>query len=668
MKKLYKMSKIWTATLLCLAVLLLFTGIFSPTGVAIADWHDEYTAYVSSLSTTDKKDWYLGADYLNVEGAKAIVDTFLQDPNFDKETLKKDPIVIAVIDSGIGFAYRVEGESGIPLAPTNVYDEGAQYRLHSIFDDVLLQDDDGNYIYKNVATTVEVKTKNLAGNYVSTGQVTQCVTDSGNIALDLVDNTSNDHGTHVTGIVAMLIHMLGLEDYVKILPIKANSILNKDGSDYLAGYTNSAQNPAITEAVQFAYDNGADIVSMSMSATESSKEAFNFVDYADKMLFVAAAGNTGTNIKCYPAAYDNVVGVMNYDVGTLQGTSQLSSKSTYGSWFNISAPGIGIISSINSGGYAKLNGTSMATPMVAFAGALGYFRYRGYENYGANVELNVDVMRKMLSHGVSHKTSNVVITKQVPALSLTDVLTYNYYSDIDFLNKIMGDPTGVDVVTEGGAEFKLGKGDVVTLSGKMTPTNSRTDDKLYWWYEFGGEEHPIGYGWTIDFKVPEQVGIYFVKCAIVNSDNARYCYSNKSYEFSVVYCTPSDVDVELDNLSGIDAFRVGGRYTFTLPTDNMNPAVSYDAVWYVNGEEAGRGLTFDFTPETEGEYEISVVVNGTPLDSAYSITVLGTLPHQLPVGLIVGIVILATGGFAGIIILMVKIVQHIYHARTSNLQ
>ena len=659
MKKQGRLTKIWTATLLCLSVLLLFSGIFSPTGVALADWQDEYDAYLSTLQSGDKKDWYLGEDYLNVSGAKAIVDKFLQDPNFDKESLKEDPIVIAVIDSGIGFAFNVEGNTGTPLDPLSVYQEGATYKLHPIFDDVLLKDDQGNYIYKNVAKTVDVKD----GSKVL--QTINAVTDSGNIALDLVDNTSNDHGTHVTGTVAMLIHMLGLEDYVKILPIKANSILSKETNsgktDYLAAYTNSASEPLMTEAVKFAYDNGADVVSMSLSAKEGLKEAFSFVDYADKMVFVAAAGNTGTNTKTYPAASDNVIGVMNYDQGTIQGTSQLSSKSTYGSYYDIAAPGSAIISSINSGGYAKRNGTSMATPMVAFASALGYFRYRGYNGYGANIELTVDVVRNMTTYGVSHKTSNVLVTKQVPALSLLDVLTYNFYGDINFVNKIMGDPTGVKIQAEQITEFKLGKDNKITLTGKLAPTNSRTEDKLYWWYETGGVEHPIGYGWSIEFEVPNQIGMYQVKCSIVNSNNEKYCYSISPYEFSVVYSTPNDLEVEFVHEEGFDTFKEGGTYTFKLPTDYLNPNVSYDVVWYVNGVEAGRGTTFDFVPKEGGEYEISLIVNGQPHPETYQVTVLSQdqSAQPLPTGLVVGIVVIATGGLAGIILLVVKLVKHI---------
>ena len=666
MKTKRTLTKIWTAALMCMAVLLLFIGVFRPTGVAIADWKDDYDTYLNALAGGDAKDWYLGEDYLNVAGAKSVIDGFLADENFDKESLKKDPIVIAVIDSGIGFAYKVEGSSGIPLDPLSVYQEGAIYKLHSVFDDVLLTDEEGNYIYKNVADTVTVKKKNLLGNYVATGQVIEGVTDSGNIALDLVDNTSNDHGTHCTGIVAMLIHLLGLEDYVKILPIKANTVLNYNGSEYLAGYSNSTAEPYITDAVKFAYENGADIVSMSMSATENSKEAFNFVEYSDKMVFVAAAGNTGKMEMTYPAAYEDVIGVMNYDKGTAEGLPQLHTKSTYGSWFDVAAPGTSIISSINAGGYGKLSGTSMSTPMVAFASALAQFRYRGYNNYGANIELTTKVVRTMFSHGNSKSTSGALTTK-VPALRLTDVLTYNYYGDITFIDKIMGTPEGVEISAESKAEYKLGQNEKITLKGNPTPTNSRTDDELVWWYEIGGERVEIGKGWTIDFDVPNAVGMYQVKCAIVNKDGVEYAVCHKPLTFSVIYLAPSDTEIKyVEEDVENKVFKAGETYQFTLPTENLNPNLSYSVVWYVNGVEAGEGKTFDFTPEKGGEYFITVSVNGEMLESGAVVNVAESLPaSSLTPGMIALIVCAATGGSAVIFVIIYVLIKHFSSGKST---
>ena len=145
-------------------------------------------------------------------------------------------------------------------------------------------------LLRNLYITSEI----IATNINSAMQV--IIKQSPNIYNTLIIKPQNPFFVNISA------HLLGLEDYVKILPIKANTVLNYNGSEYLAGYSNSTAEPYITDAVKFAYENGADIVSMSMSANENSKEAFNFVEYSDKMVFVAAAGNTGKMEMTYPAA------------------------------------------------------------------------------------------------------------------------------------------------------------------------------------------------------------------------------------------------------------------------------------------------------------------------------------------------------------------------------
>jgi subtilisin family serine protease len=175
----------------------------------------------------------------------------------------------------------------------------------------------------------------------------------------------NGHGTHCSGTIAGRgnngLGVTGVNWQCKLMACR---FLDESGSGSIAD---------AIEAIYYAVDNGADILSNSWGGGGPSDAMKAAIIYAKNhgVLFVAAAGNDYDDCDYfphYPSGYDisNVIAVAATDCN-----DELASFSNYGrNSVHLGAPGVNILSSVLNNGYAYYSGTSMATPHVSGVAAL----------------------------------------------------------------------------------------------------------------------------------------------------------------------------------------------------------------------------------------------------------------------------------------------------------
>ncbi len=202
---------------------------------------------------------------------------------------------------------------------------------------------------------------------------------------DAIPQDDNGHGTHVAGIAAAVtnnaIGVAGTDWQARIMPVR---VLEADGS---------GTNWDIGQGIHWAYQNGANVLNLSLSGPDYSQHIRDAVNaaHAAGSLVVAAMGNCRAysppecpvaNPISYPAAYGHTMAVAATTI-----SDGYAYYSQYGDHCDVSAPGgeigfigdpQGILSTLPTDsnfylkttyGYEKdydyLQGTSMATAYVA---------------------------------------------------------------------------------------------------------------------------------------------------------------------------------------------------------------------------------------------------------------------------------------------------------------
>ncbi|MBE9204984.1 S8 family serine peptidase [Nostoc sp. LEGE 06077] len=219
--------------------------------------------------------------------------------------------------------------------------------------------------HRDLSSNIWKNTKEIAGNGKD---------DDGNGYIDDVygwnfvsnnNNTldKNGHGTHVAGTIAGVKNSFGVTGIAynaKIMPVK---VLSDNGS---------GADSAIANGIRYAVDNGANVINLSIGKDQPNTDIQSAVQYASSkgVIVVMAAGNASGSTPYYPASYAKdwglAVGAVDQsgnmaDFSNLAGAELLS---------YVTAPGVGVYSTLPGHKYAAWNGTSMATPHVAGVVAL----------------------------------------------------------------------------------------------------------------------------------------------------------------------------------------------------------------------------------------------------------------------------------------------------------
>lgn len=144
------------------------------------------------------------------------------------------------------------------------------------------------------------------------------------------------HGTHVVGTMAALDNTTGvvgvLHNGVSLYVVKVF------GDDCSWAYASD-----LVDAANRCKTAGANVISMSLGgsfASRTEESAFAQL-YSDGLLSIAAAGNGGNNRYSYPASYSSVI-----SVAAVDSTKTRASFSQYNDQVELSAPGVGVLSSV----------------------------------------------------------------------------------------------------------------------------------------------------------------------------------------------------------------------------------------------------------------------------------------------------------------------------------
>ena len=178
------------------------------------------------------------------------------------------------------------------------------------------------------------------------------------------------HGTHCAGVIGARQNDTGVVGICPDLRMDDGGLL----IGKVLGDDGAGLESWIAAGIDWAVERGAHLLSLSFGSPTASPTIFQaiFRAVARGVFVVAAAGNNGAdNSVDYPGRYRETIAV-----GAVDRHGRVAKFSSRGNEVDTAAPGEDVLSTFPGNRYAKLSGTSMATPFVTGVVALMLSKHR----------------------------------------------------------------------------------------------------------------------------------------------------------------------------------------------------------------------------------------------------------------------------------------------------
>lgn len=337
----------------------------------------------------------------------------------------------------------------------------------------------------------------------------------------------NSHGTHVAGTIgAVGNNSKGVAGVAWNTSIMVLKFLDASGSGYLSDAV-----AALNYATMMKTDYGVNVCATNNSWGGGGyysplNSAINAGADAD-MLFVAAAGNNGSNndaVASYPGNYSSNSII---SVAATNRNDALTYFSNYGATqVDLAAPGVNIYNTLRNNSYGNYSGTSMAAPHVTGTAALIWSKYPtlSYRQVRDAIFDGVDSISSLSGKVATGGRLNakkalqkVANTPDEPDVPSADPDAYEPNDSVSQVNK----------AAEGGASSP----NIGLLSATRTISGLNTVDNAVDWFKFamngdGTSEHEVKITFTnsqgnLDLALYESDGITLVDDSSGSSNSEK---------------------------------------------------------------------------------------------------------------------------------------------------